>query len=269
MREQQKKPTKTYSSYGAAMEDCDPRGYQESDIVNAVIEKTKIYRDELLRRRPIRLGVAHSLIICSIYGQNSISNDVKILDFGGAAGHHYFLVRSVIPKETKLKWAVVETPAMASLCAGVFSSDELYFVSDITEAKVLLGCVDIVHTSGALQCVDDPVKYINKLVETDADQIVLNRLGLTKGRQDIITVHESLLSDNGPGPLPPGIKNRTVRYPFTFPGQDRIFGPILKKYTLNLAVDDSSGAFPVNDEPIFGIGLSVVRSSALGKHRGA
>ena len=40
-----------------------------------------------------------------------MNNKLKVLDFGGAAGAHYFIVKSLLDKEIS-NWRVVETSKM-------------------------------------------------------------------------------------------------------------------------------------------------------------
>lgn len=82
------------------------------------------------------------------------------------------------------------------------TSDELRFVSSLEGLDA-----DVIHPSGSLQCVSDPLAHLSALLDIGAEWLLFNRLGLSLDSQ-VVTVHESLLSDNGAGPLPPGIKDR-------------------------------------------------------------
>jgi hypothetical protein len=111
------------------------------------------------------------------------------------------------------------------------------------------------HTSGALQYVRDPRRCLSTLVSSGARRMLFNRLGLTKGPRDVIGVQESWLSWNGPGDLPRGFQDRKVRYPFTFMPESTFYDVVRKNYDVVMSFDDPSGIFPVNDEPIIGLGL--------------
>jgi hypothetical protein len=119
--------------------------------------------------------------------------------------------------------------------------------------------IDLLHTSGTLQCVDSPYDYLQKLISTSANHILLNRLGLTKGTCEVITVHESWLSSNGPGPMPDGFTDRKIRYPFVFPRESVFMKMLSDNYSTMIIFKDASGIFPVNNEPIIGLGLLVRR----------
>jgi putative methyltransferase (TIGR04325 family) len=178
-----------------------------------------------------------------------------VIDFGGACGAYYFLVRAVLASSCKLRWLVVETPEMAQRAQTVLATDELSFSSNLSDAAASMERIDLLHTSGTLQCVDKPYDYLRTLVSVSASHILFNRLGLTKGTHDVITVHESWLSRNGPGPMPNGIPDRKVRCPFVFPKESTFYEIISENYDVVMTFDDSSGMFPVDDEPIVGVGL--------------
>jgi hypothetical protein len=143
--------------------------------------------------------------------------------------------------------------------AHILASDELSFSSDLIKSAISLEQIDLLHTSGALQCVDSPYDYLQKLISTSASHILFNRLGLTKGASEVIAIHESWISWNGPGPMPNGLADRKVRYPFVFP-RESVFMEILSaQCDTIMTFGDSSGIFPVDDEPIIGLGLLVRR----------
>lgn len=247
--------TRQYADYAQALNDCTERGYENADIVSVVVEKTKRYRDNLSEKTtPVQLNATSAYSLCSLlaaFGQD----EINVLDFGGAAGAHYFLARAVLPSSCRMSWIVVETPAMAEKAEHILSNDELRFSSDLIESASSMKRIDLLHTSGTLQCVDTPYDYLRKLISTSANHILFNRLGLTKGNHEVITIHESWLSWNGPGPMPNGIADRKVRYPFLFPRESVFMETLSGNYGTIMTFDDSSGIFPVDDEPIIGLGL--------------
>jgi putative methyltransferase (TIGR04325 family) len=246
---------KQYATYGEALADCTERGYENVDIVNVVLEKTKRYRDSVFQKRePLHLSATSAYSLCSLLGFIE-SQEINVIDFGGACGAHYFLARAVLPSSCKLRWLVIETPEMAQRAKAVLSTDELSFSSSLSDAAASVQRIDLLHTSGTLQYVDKPCDYLRTLVAVSASHILINRLGLTKGNHDVITVQESWLSWNGPGPMPDGIPDRKVRYPYTFLRESTFYDAIRENYDIVMTFDDPSGTFPVDDEPIVGVGL--------------
>jgi putative methyltransferase (TIGR04325 family) len=175
---------KQYADYTKAVDDCTEHGYENTDIVNVVVEKTKRYRDSLsLNKAPVQLNATSAYSLCSLLVASG-QNEINVLDFGGAAGAHYFSARAILASTCRLNWIVVETPAMVEQARSTLSNDELSFSSDLLEAASSLKRVDLLHTSGTLQCVDTPYDYLSKLMSTSAHYILFNRLGLTKGKHE-------------------------------------------------------------------------------------
>jgi putative methyltransferase (TIGR04325 family) len=256
---------KAYSAYLEALNDCTERGYENSDIVKVVVEKTKNYRDRLVRGdNPVELNSTSAYGLCSLLSSIALRDEVNVLDFGGAAGAHYFLAREVLPSCYRLNWLVVETAEMVKQASGVLCCEELRFVSCLDEAVHTMERIDLLYTSGALQCVDKPQDYLKKLVTIGADHILFNRLGLTSGDHDVLTIHESWLSWNGPGQMPSGIEDREVRYPFTFLRESVFVQTLSQFYCTVMIFSDSSGVFAVDNEPIKGLGLLAKRKSTCG-----
>ncbi|MCX6982863.1 MAG: methyltransferase, TIGR04325 family [Verrucomicrobia bacterium] len=186
---------------------------------------------------------------------------MTVLDFGGACGAHYFRMRTLFPSHLRLRWHVVETPAMSRKAAPLHNQ-ELAFFESIAEAQKSLGRIDIVLSSGTLQCVPDPHRSLMELLACRASYLVLPRLGLSETESDIITIHDARLSDNDPGPLPAGIADGMTRYPFTFPARSAIEAAVMKDYEIILKAHDSTEVFPVNHEPLVGFGY-IGRKQAL------
>jgi putative methyltransferase (TIGR04325 family) len=144
---------------------------------------------------------------------------------------------------------------MAHKAASAMATDELAFSSDVQEAAATLQRVDLLHTSGALQYLDNPRAHLTTLVSLGATHMLFNRLSLTQGAHDIITVQESWLSENGPGPMPSGIPERKVRYPFICLQASAFYDALSKDYNIVMTFDDRSGMLPIPGEPIIGVGL--------------
>ena len=255
---------KRYGTYEEALADCPENGYANADIVQVVLEKTKPYRDRVFRTEaPLQLSATSAYSLCSLLGSVE-SQEINVIDFGGACGAHYFLARALLPSSCKLNWIVVETPAMARRAGAVLATDELGFSSDLSAAAASLKRVDLIHTSGTLQYIDKPYDCLRALVSVSASQILFNRLGLTRGQQDVITVQEAWLSGNGPGPMPRGIPDRKLRFPCIFPKESEFYDAIGETYDVVMKFDDPSGIFPVDDEPIIGVGLLARRKRSIG-----
>lgn len=249
---------KIYRSYTEALKDCDRDGYENEAIVDVVFQKTRTYIQKTGARKIgiQELAILQSLI-SSIKEQNA-NQPVRVLDFGGACGLHYFEIKQLVKPGTPLLWCVVETTEMVKKAQEItsFGQGELHFFSTVEEAKNFAGGFEVVHTSGTLQAVPDPWHYLDKLIGLEAKCLILNRLGMNQGSEDLFTVHHAKLSWNGKGPLPEGVKDRRISYPFGFFSEERLLKTLLERYEIDHQLEDASGSFPVNDYKIVGYGLS-------------
>lgn len=251
---------KSYPTYQAALQECTENSYENEEIVDVVLEKTKKYCDSLNAEGTIDyLNSTSAVALCSFLAANTQA-EINVIDFGGACGAHYFLARSVLPNRYKLNWIVVETPAMAKK-ASVLANDELRFLSSVQEAAQTLNQVDLLYTSGTLQCVDDPQQHLKDLVAVQAEYMLFNRLALTPGSSDIITIHESWLSWNGPGALPSGRRDHKVRYPMILMQAGTFYDALKPTYDVVMTFNDANETFTVQKQSIAGIGLLARRTS--------
>jgi hypothetical protein len=130
----------------------------------------------------------------------------SVLDFGGGCGQHYKLAQRQSPN---IRWAVVETPAMAER-ASVLETDRLRFFTDIAQAQQWLGKIDVMHSNSVLQYTPDPEQKLKELCGLRASRMIWERLTLSDANLER-EVQSSLLGDNGPGALP-GLKEKIVKY---------------------------------------------------------
>jgi putative methyltransferase (TIGR04325 family) len=148
-------------------------GYEHPELVDEVYRKTLTY--EPTEPWPGMVGVS------------------SVLDFGGACGQHYKHARISSPG---IRWAVVETPAMIARAAEL-STENLKFFSSVGEAAMWLGQIDLVFSSGAVQCTPDPENAARQLCALGVPRIRYERLAFApSGRIE----HDqfSLLGENGP-----------------------------------------------------------------------
>lgn len=206
--------SKFFLTYGEALIACSGAGYEEFELVETVFEKTKLIKDQMLNGNlPLSDAMTQS-ILAVFTALRAGEKRLRVVDFGGACGTHYFMVRPFIPLDVQLDWVVVETAAMVEK-ARFFETSELQFCNSLVEAKEKLKTIDFVHSSGALQYIPNPEFAIQEFVNFQPNYIFLNRLALSSG-QIIITLQETLLSANGPGPLPGYLVDKLCRYPVTY-----------------------------------------------------
>jgi len=244
-----------FLTYQDAARLCTTDAYEEEELIEVIFKKTKRFSENLKSEIiPIWESTAYSLLSIINPIIESKTTQINVLDFGGACGAHYFHIRSLLDKELKLNWVVVETPTMVK-CAKKLETDELSFFDNFADAIAKLNRIDLLHTSGTLQCVDNPKKYLTEIINCNAEWLLFNRLGLNKIDRDVVTIHSSKLSWNGIGELPVGYTDRWVKYPFNFPSETKFMIALEEKYSLIAKFNDQSGMYAVAGEEIVGYGL--------------
>jgi len=122
---------------------------------------------------------------------------LRLLDFGRAAGYHYFNARLVADSHTRLDWRVVETTSMAT-AVGRLANEELSFFSSIQDALATQeGPPDLVFASGVLMCVPNPLDTLSWLLSLQPNRVFVTRTGLSPDATTRFMVQKSSLSTNG------------------------------------------------------------------------
>jgi putative methyltransferase (TIGR04325 family) len=242
-----KQSQKTYNSYEEAQSICES-GYEDGDLANVVYEKTRIYRETLTKQNPFvaEINSLRTLIGLSLANHG---NELNVIDFGGACGAHYFIAKVVFGERLKLRWHVVETPNMASKAVAL-EDGQLKFFSDLQKARCDFDRVDLVFSSGALQYVPQPYKFLEQLIECGADNIFITRVGLSTSSRELVVVQESNLSANGPGPMPNGMRDRIAQYPVTFARKDKFEEIISQRYSIDILFEEDKGSYQAANQPI-------------------
>ena len=247
-----------FSSYEEALKECSALGYKNEDIVKVVYEKTKRYRDDLTFQKCINKRKANVEVSLISLIKNMPDKVQNILDFGGACGHHYFIIRDSLDKGYKLNWHVVETKVMCNYGSRL-ENDELRFFGDIEEAKSKMPSIDIIYASGVIQYVKDPYYFVKFFLGTDAKYILFSRMCFTLSNHDVIAIQKSMLSWhakwNGIGKLPEYSKDRVIKCPITLIQKKKFDELVKRKYQYEIEFKDDSGVVRVNNEPIVGLDL--------------
>lgn len=217
--------TEIHATYQDALATCGA-GYHAEDIA-AVIA---------LRTRAIAQGLpglyVHpdywAMLVMAAGMARGRGTPLRVLDFGGGCGLHYHCVKALVPG-VALRWSVVETPVTVARAAATFQEDGLSFVTSIEDGVRALGGCDIVHASGSLPYVAEPEETLERLLAPQSPFFILARFPVYGGGR-CVGVQRAMLSQHGPGPMPPGIPDREVRYPVTFLPQADVLPVIASRY---------------------------------------
>ena len=238
--------TQLFPNFASALA-ASGSGYNDSDIADVIAFKAALPVD------PAQFApeqALNSILAVGISGAEITNRPLKVLDFGGGCGFNYFNVVSAI--RSPLRWAVVETATMAKR-ATALATGRFEVFTEIAAAANALGSIDLVHASSALQYAPDPLATLKELVALRARHFLLARFPVWRGNQ-IVGLQPSPLSSNGIGPMPPGIADRQVQYPITFPNFDAVTN-VLAEYEVALACGSASSTYEVRGNTVPGVNI--------------
>jgi putative methyltransferase (TIGR04325 family) len=142
---------------------------------------------------------------------------LHVLDFGGSLGSVYFQLRHLIGSIPSLKWAVVEQPAHVKVGTQEFANNELSFHCTMEDA-----CTDqrfdVLLLSGVLQCLPDPMGFLDAALAHGIPSIILERTPfMTDGKTRLTVQH-----------VPKRIY--PASYPSWFFSEKEVVGKLMKRY---------------------------------------
>jgi putative methyltransferase (TIGR04325 family) len=237
---------KIYDSFETALSVCGNIGYNNNELSKIVIQKNIIANSLLEKNRFHEMSSLRTLLgIIWALKEKSI----KVIDFGGGGGYHYFIAKNIFRDTKNIKWHVVETPTMCQE-AKIVSSEELEFFDSINQAKSGLDDIDLIFSSSALQYTPDPILFLEELLDCSSKFLYITRTPFSSSKDIIYSVQASMLGANGPGPLPDGFNDRVILYPITYVPLDQIINIINKKYKVLFMVKEESPTLFFNDFPL-------------------
>jgi putative methyltransferase (TIGR04325 family) len=182
--------------------------YAAESLVEVVYRKTRALDRRSIPNMP---GAERTLLAASLAAARCAARPLRVIDLGGACGVHYAVAQLL---KLPLRWAVVESPAMATRAADL-ASDELNFFSDMQTANDWLGGVDLLFSSGTIQYMSEPIEALSLTLSLSPPVVVWTRMALVEGGRSVTKTQKSWLSENGHGSMPPGLKDAMVSYPIT------------------------------------------------------
>jgi putative methyltransferase (TIGR04325 family) len=240
-----------FCSFESALQ-ASVSNYENPSLVESIVSKALAYRHRLDVSHSFDIPALRICIALSFLVRDSQKN-IRVLDFGGGAGSTYDLVRSIYSSELCFDWCVLETPSLANH-AGALRRNGLSFLSTI-QAAASTGTFDLTYCNSSLQYCDNPLAWLNQIVSLGSQYIFITRTPfLSKGSQ-YITVQPSTLAANGPGALPPGIKDSKISYPVTFVLLSDVFAILESDYEIVLTVEEGLWPFPSGPYPAKMVGI--------------
>jgi putative methyltransferase (TIGR04325 family) len=250
--------TEVFPDYASALASSGS-GYNNAVIADVIAYKTAVAVDS---RNFAPEQAVNSILSVGIAAAEIAERPLRVVDFGGGCGFHYFRVTTAI--RSRLRWAIVETPTMAERAVKL-AEGRFEVFTEIAPAAAALDQVHLVHASSSIQYVADPLATLRTLAMLQAPYFMLARFPVWS-RGQLVGVQISPLAANGIGPMPPGIPDRKVSYPITLTNFDDAMR-IMEGYEIAMATPSPSSTYNVRGQQVQGINL-IFRSKEVRKDSG-
>ncbi|MFM7479506.1 MAG: methyltransferase, TIGR04325 family [Planctomycetota bacterium] len=238
---------RTFESFAQASRAAAALGhaYSDREMAELVVEKTVRFRDQ---------GAAEPTVVSAVTLRRLWAlqrllprQHLRVLDFGGAAGQHFFEAKHYLKSlgsdealgqgsSPNFTWHVVETDAMVD-AASALSCEALRFYPSI-EAAVDGFLPDIVLSSGTLQCLPNPLETLQSLMAIGAQNLFLTRLSCSSADITGFIVEEGFIHDQGP-PVPWPRSPRRAAYPLCIAPLKRFESLLTTRYSIETVLDES------------------------------
>ena len=178
--------------------------YEDEKLIKSILLKHESYKKIITDGKVVNI-----LDLKNLYGflLAKLPNPASIVDFGGGPGTHHTVIKKLFPSHS-FKWLIIETPNFVKV-AKKQRTPEIHYLEKISQISEP---VNLVYSSGALQCTNNPLAYLSELVKLRAKYLVITRTPLTNTDR-FAAKHKSFLTDNGPGDGLIYQENRAVSYP--------------------------------------------------------
>ena len=258
---------KTYKDYESAVQESST--YENNELVKVIASKGLHFKNSLNLldyKNLTHIGSEQINKLLSLISPCEIKdNNINILDFGGGAGHHYFLLKKLLNENITVNWIVFETEELVKECiANGLETDELKFSSSF-ESNLLQDLeFDVLYANYSLAYTNDPYLYLQKLLELNFKKFYITNTALNEiNDRDIVGVQKSDLATNGVGRnIPPELNliNKAIFYPFTVMSEKK-FENLVNRYTtivFKLKEEQTSYKTDVGSFSLFGYLLAKV-----------
>lgn len=244
----------TYPSYEEAMNDA--AGYEDKLLTKVVVAKGKQFAKNIEANKELDLTSLRTFVgLASSLRKRKLT----VIDFGGAAGTHYYIAKSIL-KDVELDWRVVETSAMvAEAKKQELENNELRFFADLDNATEQ-GSIDLVFASGSVHYTPKPYDFLAALASIEASILMITRTPITE--TPCVLLQYSTLTANGVGEIPKelGIKDKTVSYPATMMDKRRVEEILASFGDIELRIVEDKAAY-LSDKEFFDMWGYIVRKA--------
>ena len=194
--------------------------YEDQALVESVLRKTA------RRREQLRLG---SIVVDRQMGQNLFvlswltrDKSIEVIDLGGAFGNTFFEANYFLPGKIR-SWRVVETVATTERARQEFGADVLQFYSETRRAAGGMINRDLAMALGVFEYTPEPEGALRDWLALGCRYAYLSRTLISTNMEEVvITRQQPMLSQHGPGRLPPGVTDQQTAQVLTIVPEARV-----------------------------------------------
>lgn len=114
--------------------------------------------------------------------------NLRVLDFGGALGSHYYPLAKRLGKE-KLDWTIIEQEAFIEIGKKEFEDEHLHFVSSLGEA-LKLKTYDVILFGCVLPYLPKPYDILSEVKVSQIPNIIIDKHPVLRGKEDVLKVQK-------------------------------------------------------------------------------
>jgi putative methyltransferase (TIGR04325 family) len=159
----------------------------------------------------------------------------RVLDFGGAAGVHFFLAKRMFPGVV-FDWRVIEAEGVVKAARDGIHEPELQFFDSLTDQ--IGQSFDFVVTTDTLHCIEQSLQVVDILTAFKAPALLINRTGISEGDDLFLRFTRQA----NPPERAQGL--RTASFPQFFPSKAKLLAR-LSPYQEQFSFNDTWGAYYV------------------------
>lgn len=199
------------------------QAYQNKDLIKLILLKNKEFR-----KKKNKLILEDKNLFNRIF---AIKRKIKVLDLGGGGGHTFLIFKKNYPYKN-IFWYNYETHALVKLFKKNLKIEKkLIFKDKLEEIPTK---IDLLYCNSSLQYIQDQPYFIKKILKKKIKYIYITRTFFNhKSLKTILTMQESLLSENGPGIIQKKLfKEKIIKYPLFIFSKEKFENLMKKNYFL-------------------------------------
>ncbi len=214
-----------YKSWDEVEKLCE--GYSSTNILEKTLESTsKVKSGEAVFERDSfifdKVQYSCGLLACLFKVAIENDNKLRVLDFGGSLGSHYFQNKEFLKPIEIESWTVVEQEHYVKAGNEKIADDILHFansIDDVQNSNVLV-------LSSVLQYLPNPYEWLERFINKGIDYIIVDRTAFSLEHKNRLTLQS----------VPPEIYD--AKYPAWFLDEEKFLSLFNEKYELIMDFED-------------------------------